>query len=209
VFRDATRRRQNEAALIESERQRLQAQRMEAVGRFAGGVAHDFNNLLTLINGYADLTLMQVDRSSPEREGIEEIRKAGERAASLTRQLLVFSRGQPVKLEVVDLNKIVANFEKMLRRMIGEDIELVTVLANESLHVRVDVGQIEQVIMNLAVNARDAMPGGGRMTLETGVEKPDESIAGPDPGEVSVAYAVLTVTDTGIGIDPQTKAHLF
>ncbi len=165
VFRDATRRRQNEVALIESERQRLQAQRMEAVGRFAGGVAHDFNNLLTLINGYADLALMQVDRSSPERDGIEEIRKAGERAASLTRQLLVFSRGQPVKLEVVDLNKIVANFEKMLRRLIGEDIELVTILASESLHVRVDVGQIEQVIMNLAVNARDAMPGGGRLTL--------------------------------------------
>jgi PAS domain S-box-containing protein len=209
VFRDATRRRQNEVALIESERQRLQAQRMEAVGRFAGGVAHDFNNLLTLINGYADLALMQVDRSSPERDGIEEIRKAGERAASLTRQLLVFSRGQPVKLEVMDLNKIVANFEKMLRRLIGEDIELVTILASESLHVRVDVGQIEQVIMNLAVNARDAMPGGGRLTLQTGVEKPDESIAGPDPGEVSAAYAVLTVTDTGIGIDPQTKAHLF
>ncbi len=205
VFRDATRRRQNEAALLEAERQRLQALRMESVGRLAGGVAHEFNNLLTIINGHAALVLKQIDYSSQERDGIEEIRKAGERAASLTRQLLVISRGQPVKLEVVDLNQVVANFEKMLRRLIREDIELVTILANELLLVRVDVGQIEQVMMNLAVNARDAMPNGGRLTLETQVEELVENGAGPDPGEAGTAHAVLSVTDTGIGIDPRPR----
>jgi two-component system, cell cycle sensor histidine kinase and response regulator CckA len=207
VFRDATRRRQNEAALVESERQRLQAQRMEAIGRFAGGVAHDFNNLLTVINGYADLLLRQNDQSSRSHDGIEQIRKAGEQAALLTRQLLVFSRGKPMKIEVVDLNQIVANFEKMLRRLIGEDIQLATRLAPEPLYVRADVGQVEQIIMNLAVNARDAMPGGGRLTIETGVEPPDVNRA--VPGETSAEYAVLTVTDTGVGIEPEVKAHIF
>jgi two-component system cell cycle sensor histidine kinase/response regulator CckA len=206
VFRDATRRKQNEATLMESERQRLQAQRMEAVGRLAGGVAHDFNNLLTIINGYADLALRRIGYDTQDRKGIEEIRHAGERAANLTRQLLVFSRGQPAKLEVVDLSQILVNFEKMLRRLIGEDIELVTIPANEPLPVRVDVGQIEQVIMNLAANARDAMPGGGRLTLETCVRRPDETVPGADLG---AAYAVLTVTDTGVGIDRAAKAHLF
>ena len=209
VFRDATRRRQNEAALLESERQRLQAQRMETIGRLAGGVAHDFNNLLTIINGYADLVLKQIDRGDQGRIAIEEIRKAGERAAGLTRQLLVFGRGQSVKLEAVDLNRVVANFEKMLRRLIGEDIELVTVLCNDSLPVLADVGQIEQVIMNLAVNARDAMPRGGRLILETRVHRTDQNRADPVPEGTAPAYAVLAVTDTGIGIDPENKPHLF
>jgi two-component system, cell cycle sensor histidine kinase and response regulator CckA len=209
VFRDATRRRQNEAALLESERQRLQAQRMETIGRLAGGVAHDFNNLLTIMNGYADLVLKQIDCDDERRIAIEEIRKAGERAAGLTRQLLVFGRGQTLKLEAVDLNQVVANFEKMLRRLIGEDIELVTILCNESLPVLADVGQIEQVIMNLAVNARDAMPVGGRLTLETRATGPDENCARPVPEAAVVAYAVLTVTDTGSGINPEAKRHLF
>ena len=208
VFRDATRRRQNEADLLESERQRLQAQRLEAIGRLAGGVAHDFNNLLTVINGNAELVLQQMDRNSPARGGLEEIRKAGEGAASLTRQLLVFSRGQPMKPGTADLNRIVANFEKMLRRLIGEDIELVTNLAGEPLWVWADISQIEQVIMNLALNARDAMPGGGRLTLATGRQARDGSEADPALAG-AVEYAVLTVTDTGTGIDQQAKTHLF
>jgi PAS domain S-box-containing protein len=212
VFRDATRRRESEAALVESERQRTQAQRLEAVGRLAGGVAHDFNNLLTIINGYADLALKQADYGDRELKGFAEIRSAGEKAAALTRQLLVFSRGQPAKLEVVDLSQILTNFEKMLRRLVGEDIELVTILASEPLPVRVDVGQIEQVIMNLAANARDAMPHGGRLLIQTGVRSAGEIPPDADSTESAEAcgpYAVLRVTDTGIGIDPKARPHLF
>ena len=191
VFRDATRRKQNEAALLKSERQLLQAQRMEAVGRLAGGVAHDFNNLLTVINGYADLALKQIDGDNPVRSGIEEIRKAGQQATGLTRQLLAFSRGQPLKLEVIDLNQVVANVEAMLRRLIGEDMKLVTILTGEPLCVSADVGQIEQVIMNLAANARDAMPGGGTLTLETAVRVPDDNLASQAPDLPPVRHAVL------------------
>jgi two-component system, cell cycle sensor histidine kinase and response regulator CckA len=209
VFRDATRRKQNETALLESERQLLQAQRLEAVGRLAGGVAHDFNNLLTVINGYADLVLKQTGRESPGRGAIEEILKAGQQAAGLTKQLLAFSRGQPLKLEVIDLNHVVANVEAMLRRLIGEDIELITILAREPLCVTADAGQIEQVIMNLATNARDAMPCGGSLTLETAVKSPDETVADHGPEVQPVWHAVLSVKDTGIGIDPQTKLRMF
>ena len=208
VFRDATRRKENEAALLKSERQLLQAQRMEAFGRLAGGVAHDFNNLLTVINGYADLLFKQIDGDNPVRSGIEEIRKAGQQATGLTRQLLAFSRGQPLKLEVIDLNQVVANFEAMLRRLIGEDMELVTILTGEPLCVTADVGQIEQVIMNLAANARDAMPGGGTLTLETAVKVPDENLASQAPDLQPVRHAVLSVSDTGIGIDPHTRRHM-
>ncbi len=209
VFRDATKRKQSELALLEAQRQRLQAQRMEAVGRLAGGVAHDFNNLLTIISGYADLSLKALGPESPGRGAIEEIRKAGDRASSLTRQLLIFSRGQPTRLEIVDLNRVVTNFEKMLRRLIGEDIRIVTRLAGGPVTVKVDVGQIEQVIMNLAVNARDAMPGGGFLTLETYVKKPAKNSSGPDDGEMPGNYGVLSVMDTGIGIDEQNQSRLF
>ena len=209
VFRDATKRKQGEAALLDSQRQRLQAQRLEAVGRLAGGIAHDFNNLLTIISGYADLALKQMDRHSAGRGGVEEIRKAGERAASLTRQLLIFSRGQPARLEIVDLNQVVANFEKMLRRLIGEDIELVTNLASARVSVQVDVGQIEQIIMNLAVNARDAMPGGGRLTLETEVKELAENDTAAGAEAPRAKYGVLAVIDTGIGIDEQAESRLF
>jgi PAS domain S-box-containing protein len=209
VFRDATRRKQAEAGALELERHRLRGQRMEAVGRLAGGVAHDFNNLLTVINGYADLLLQQVDQASPFRGNAEAIRKAGDRAASLTRQLLVFSRGQPAKLEIADLNRIVADFDTMLRRLIGEDIDLVVNLAAQPLRVRVDIGQIEQIIMNLAANARDAMPHGGRLTLEIGLKElqPNGSeLAGGEPG---IPYAELAVVDTGIGMSQETLARLF
>ena len=205
VFRDATRRLQSEAALLESERERMQAQRMETVGRLAGGVAHDFNNLLMIIMGYADLLLKEMAREAPARSSVEQIRKAGEQASQLTRQLLIFSRGQPAKLESVDLNRVVGNFETMLRRLIGEDVEIVTKLAPAPVTVKVDVGQIEQVVMNLAVNARDAMPGGGRLTLETGVRE----LPGPETGESPVKYAMLAVQDTGVGIDEQAQSRLF
>ena len=198
VFRDATRRLQNEVAALESERHRLRGQRMEAVGRLAGGVAHDFNNLLTVINGYADMMVNQVGPEHPLHGSAEAILQAGERAAALTRQLLLFSRGQPSKLEVADLNVVVAGFEKMLRRLIAEDIELVLNLSSQPLPVLVDIGQIEQVIMNLATNARDAMPHGGRLTLVT---RRAEQPCGP--------CAQLEVADTGVGMDPETAARVF
>ena len=202
VFRDATKRLQTEAALLEAQRQHLQAQRMEAVGRLAGGVAHDFNNLLTIINGYADLSLKEMGHDSPSRSLIEQIRKAGEQASRLTRQLLVFSRGQPTKLEVLDLNRVVANFEKMLRRLIGEDVFMFTTLAPSAVPIEADICQIEQVIMNLALNARDAMPGGGQLTLQTDIK--EVCVDGAD-----TKYAVLSVQDTGIGIDVEAQSHLF
>ena len=204
VFRDATRRKQNEASALESERHRLRAQRMEAVGRLAGGVAHDFNNLLTVINGYAELLMQQIDREAPQRGAAEAIHKAGERAASLTRQLLVFSRGRPPKLEITNLNQIVANFEEMLRRLIGEDVNLVTKLTSQPLLVLADIGQIEQVIMNLAVNARDAMPQGGQLTLETRVHT-----LRVNDSEQLRQYAELAVADTGVGMDSDTLARVF
>jgi two-component system, cell cycle sensor histidine kinase and response regulator CckA len=209
VFRDATRRKQSEAALLESQRRQLQAQRMEAVGRLAGGVAHDFNNLLTVIRGYADVSLRQMSPNSPGRSAIEEIRQAGERASNLTKQLLLFSRGQPTRLETVDLSLIVEGFEGMLRRLIGEDIQIVTNLSPDPIHVHVNVGQIEQVIMNLAANARDAMPRGGRLTLETRIKALGESGPVKDSGEQAAQYAVLAMTDTGIGMDKYTESRLF
>jgi PAS domain S-box-containing protein len=209
VFRDATRRKQSEAAALESERDRLRGQRMEAVGRLAGGVAHDFNNVLTVINGYADLLLKQIAAESPARGSAEAILKAGERAAGLTRQLLLFSRGQLAKPQVVDLNQVVANFEKMLRRLIGEDINLVVHLAARPLLVLADVGQIEQVIMNLATNARDAMPLGGRLTLSTGLKQLRVNGSEAGAGEAGLPHAELNVADTGIGMEPETLTHLF
>ena len=209
VFRDATRRIQNEAAALESERHRLRAQRIEGIGRLAGGVAHDFNNLLTVINAYADQLVRHISPEVPEHGAAQAILKAGERAANLTRQLLVFSRGQPAKPEVVDLNRVLANFEEMLRRLILEDVDLVLTLSTQPLPVMVDVGQIEQVIMNLAVNARDAMPQGGQLTLETRVAELDEKDSDLLPGERAGKCAELVVSDTGVGIDQETMIHLF
>jgi PAS domain S-box-containing protein len=208
VFNDASSRRANAAALREAERQLAQAQRMEAVGRLAGGIAHEFNNMLMVINGYAALVLEEIDDGSPLRSGVQEILKAGDRAATLTRQLLAFAHGQPVKFEVVDLNRIVLDFEKTLRRLIS-GIEIVTTLSEEPLYALVDVGQIEQVIMNLALNARDAMPGGGRLTIATAAGASDVSGAAPDSGNAATGCAVLRVSDTGVGIDPETRAHVF
>ena len=191
------------------EYQLRQAQKMEALGRFAGGVAHDFNNLLTAIQGYASLILMDLGPDDARREDLEEIRKASERAAALTRQILAFSRGQVGEPEPADLNEIVTDLERMLPRLIGEDVALVTVLDPNLRLVHADPRQLEQVIMNLVVNARDAMPDGGRLTLETANEHvaEDDNRVGPElpPGW----YVVLTVSDTGSGIAPEIQASIF
>lgn len=191
------------------EQQLLQSQRMEAVGRLAGGVAHDFNNLLTAIIGYSDLLLMDSNKSQFERANAEEIKKAGQRAAGLTRQLLAFSRKQVLQPKVIELNAVVEDMDKMLRRLIGEDIELVTVLEEVRGRVKADPGQIEQVIMNLVVNARDAMPRGGKLTIETANVELDVHYIRQhmevDPGP----YVLLAVSDTGFGIDKETMPHIF
>jgi PAS domain S-box-containing protein len=202
IVRDITERLRLEAQL-------LQAQKMEAVGRLAGGVAHDFNNLLTIISGYSQLALDQLSELDPVREGMLEINRAGERAAGLTRQLLAFSRKQVLKPEIVNLNAIVADTEKMLRRLIGEDIELVTRLAPKLAEVQVDAGQIEQVIINLAVNARDAMPEGGRLVIETAEADLEEKAEGSGLDLPSGRYVTLSVTDTGAGMDAGTMSHIF
>ncbi|HXV44800.1 MAG TPA: ATP-binding protein, partial [Anaerolineae bacterium] len=192
------------------EEQFHQSQKMEAIGRLAGGVAHDFNNLLTVINGYSELLLYRhLDGTSPLRRYIEEIKKAGERAASLTGQLLAFSRKQVLQPQIIDLNTVVADIDKMLRRLIGEDIDLVTAPGAESGSVKADPGQIEQVIMNLVVNARDAMPHGGNLTVGTANVTLDETytrgIVGLEPGP----HVVLMVKDTGSGMDPEILSHIF
>jgi PAS domain S-box-containing protein len=199
-----------EEALQQTEAQLRQSQKMEAVGRLAGGVAHDFNNLLTVIRGYSELILYRLGEQEPLRKEIEEIKKAADRAAALTGQLLAFSRRQFVAPKVVDLNAVVRNMEGMLRRLIGEDvIELATVLDPNVGQVRADPSQIEQVIMNLAVNARDAMPSGGTLTIETGHVEVSRRIPGRvgpvEPG----SYVLLLVRDTGHGMDEETQSHLF
>ncbi len=207
--RDLTRRRETEEALHRSQEQFRQAQQMEAVGRLAGGVAHDFNNLLTAIRGYADLLLMQLDDGFPLRREVEEIQRAADRAADLTQQLLAFSRKQVLQPKVLDLNAVVSNMDKMIRRLIGEDIDLVTVLRPELGTVKVDPGQIEQVIMNLVVNARDAMPAGGKITIETANVELSPEYAALHAAVQPGLHVMLTVTDTGTGMDDATKQRLF
>jgi len=190
------------------EQQLIQAQKMEAVGRLAGGVAHDFNNLLTIINGYSDFMLRNVDLSERLREDIDEIRRAGERAADLTRQLLAFGRRQMQELRVFDLNDVLSEMARMLRRLIGEDITLSLALAAEPLLIRADRSHIEQVVANLAVNARDAMPRGGTLTIETccACLSPD---AATNLGVEGGGCVQLAIWDTGTGITPEVRAHLF
>jgi PAS domain S-box-containing protein len=190
------------------EEQFLQAQKMEAVGRLAGGVAHDFNNLLTAILGYSDLLLVGIERGNPQRPLVEEIAKAGERAAELTRQLLAFSRKQVLRPQVLDLNRVVANLDKMIRLVLAEPVELVTRLEPGLHPVRADPGQIEQVLMNLVVNAKDAMPRGGRLTIST-TNTTFGAADVPRPELKPGPYVVLTVGDTGCGISDEVKAHLF
>jgi two-component system cell cycle sensor histidine kinase/response regulator CckA len=191
------------------EEQLRQAQKMEAVGQLAGGVAHDFNNLLTIINGYGEVLLGRLRPDDPMGRMLAEIKDAGDRAASLTRQLLVFSRQQVIAPRVLDLNAVVADTARMLRRLIGEDVELATALAPGLGRVKADPGQVEQVLMNLAVNARDAMPTGGKLTIETGNIDIDEGGAALCPGLKPGRYVQLVVTDTGCGMDEATKARVF
>jgi two-component system, cell cycle sensor histidine kinase and response regulator CckA len=200
--RDITERRKLEAQL-------RQSQKMEAVGQLAGGVAHDFNNLLTAILGYCSLILDDVPEGNPMRQDLMEIQSAGERAASLTRQLLAFSRRQMLQPQVVDINTLVKELEKLLRRLISEDVELVMVLASDLLPVRVDPASIEQILVNLAVNARDAMPLGGRLTIETSNVEIDDAYAVTHvvmrPGQ----YVMMAVGDTGRGMDASMRARVF
>ena len=197
-----------EAALSASEEQLRQSQKLEAIGQLAGGVAHDFNNLLTVIGGYSSILLGKLPPDSPHRSSIEEIKKAGDRASSLTRQLLAFSRKQILQPKVLDLNVVVADLEKMVRRLIGEDIDLLTIPSPVLGKVKADPGQVEQVLLNLIVNARDAMPKGGKLTIETrnvvhSEEYAQRHAAQPGP------YVMLAVSDTGCGIDAAIKTRVF
>lgn len=209
TVQDITDLKQAEQALRRSEDRLLQAQKMEAVGRLAGGVAHDFNNILTVIGGYCAMGLQTLDKNDPLQKNITEIQNASERAASLTRQLLAFSRKQVLQPRVLQLNDIVQNMEKMLRRLIGEDVELSIVFDAGLGRVKADPGQLEQVIMNLAVNARDAMPRGGKLTIGTSNVVVDHKLKFRnrtlDVGE----YVLLAITDNGVGMTEEVKAHLF
>lgn len=201
-------------ARLEAERQQweeqyYQAQKMEAMGRLTAGIVHDFNNVLTTINGFAALIQDQFPPDDPIREMINKVLRSGERAAELVRHLLAFSRKQMIEPQVLNLNTVVADMDKMLRRIIGEDINLKTVLAQELWPIKVDPTYMDQVIMNLAVNARDAMPGGGQLTIETAnVTIYDDYTArhfGTQPGE----HVLLAISDTGCGMSPEVKSHLF
>jgi len=191
------------------EEQLQQASKMESVGRLAGGVAHDFNNLLSVIIGYSDVLLENPGLDARAHKQIEEVKKAGDRAAGLTRRLLAFSRQQVLEPKILNLNSIIVETEKMLRRLIGEDIEFQTKLAPDIGSVKVDPGQIEQILMNLAVNARDAMPLGGKLTVETAEVEMDAQSARQHAPCVPGRYVVMTVSDTGVGMDQDTKAHIF
>jgi two-component system cell cycle sensor histidine kinase/response regulator CckA len=217
-LKEAADRKRSAEALRRSDEQLRQSQKMEAIGGLAAGVAHDFNNLLSVILGHAELLRLDLNQSDPIYEGIDEIRGAAERASELTRQLLAFSRQQVLEPRIADLNQIMLGMQKMLKRIIGEDVELKMLPAANLGKVIVDPGQIEQVILNLVVNARDAMPKGGRLTLETGNFVLDEAIvaelaelaelaehAGAKPGP----HVMLAISDTGTGMDDATKARIF
>ncbi len=202
VVRDITKRK-------ELEEQLRQSQKMEAVGRLAGGIAHDFNNILAAILGYSGVAIQEIDEEDPFRQSAVFINQAAKRAAELTKQLLAFSRRQVLSVRVLDLNTIIADLERMLRRLIGDDIELVTVFEEPLAKVMADPSQIEQIVMNLAVNARDAMPAGGRLTMETSNVLLDETSARSLADVESGRYVMITVTDTGQGMDSETMSHVF
>jgi hypothetical protein len=206
---EVTDRRLAETALRATEEQFRQAQKMEAIGQLAGGIAHDFNNLLTAILGYSELLLDRVRDQPDVVQDIEEIRNAGERARSLTAQLLTFSRKQVLEPQILDLNQVVTDAERILRRVIGEDIELVTVKTKSPQRFKADPGQMHQVLMNLAVNARDAMPRGGKLRIETGSAEATPPLAQPDTAAGAKAYVTLKVSDTGCGMPPEVQSRIF
>jgi two-component system, cell cycle sensor histidine kinase and response regulator CckA len=209
TVRDLTTQRRAEDALRRTEEQLRQAQKMEAVGRLAGGIAHDFNNMLSVILSYCDIVLDDLKEGDPMRADIDEIRRSAQRAADLTRQLLVFSRQEVVAARVIDLNDVIAGMDKMLRRILGEDIDLVSVPAPHLGNVLADPSHVEQVIMNLVVNARDAMPTGGKLTIETANVELDDAYAREHLGSKPGPHVMLAVSDTGIGMDEATQARIF
>ena len=202
LFKDVTKAKQ-------LEEQYRQAQRMEAVGRLAGGVAHDFNNLLTIINGYSQILLGTLSETERARQFVDEIRKAGERAAGLTRQLLAFSRKQILQPKVVDLNSLLADMKNMLGRLLGEDVRIDAEYGSDLRRIKADVGQIEQVVMNLAVNARDAMPTGGRLRIETANIDIDDAFRNAHPDAQPGRYVRIRIADTGCGMEPQVLSRIF
>jgi signal transduction histidine kinase len=206
---DITQRKKAQQEIANLQEQLRQSQKMEAVGQLAGGIAHDFNNLLTVIKGYSQLSLIQFKESDPLKVNIDEINKATDRAADLIRQLLAFSRRQTMEMRVLDLNALLRNLQKMLHRVIGEDIELVTRLADDLGRVKVDPGQIEQVIMNLTVNARDAMIEGGKLTIETANVELDGAYARRHVAVAPGRYVMLAVSDTGVGMTPEVRERIF
>ncbi len=209
TFRDITERKQAEANRRQLEAQLLQSQKMESIWRLAGGIAHDFNNCVNVIQGFAQLGLGRVREGDPLADDLGQVLKASERAATLTRQLLAFGRGQVLQPEVLNLNQVLAEMEKMLRRLIGEDIEQMRVLAHDLGLVKADPGQFGQVIMNLVINARDAMPEGGKLTIATANVELDADLADRYEGRAPGPYVMVAVTDTGVGMDSQTVARIF
>ncbi len=209
ISRDVTERRRVEQERAKLQEQLQQAQKMESIGRLAGGVAHDFNNLLTVINGYTGMLLGEVRNDDPLHDRLAEIERAGNRAAELTRQLLAFSRKQVIEPRVLDLNEAVEEVTKMLRRLLGEDIEVMTMLAPDLGRVQADSGQIHQLLVNLAVNARDAMPDGGKFTIETQNIEIDADYMAAHAESRPGWHVLLAVTDDGIGMDPETQRRAF
>ena len=202
VIRDITEQKRLEAQL-------LQSQKLEAVGTLAGGIAHDFNNILTAITGYSDMLLMKLGQDSPLRGDVGEIRRAAGRAAALVRQLLAFSRKQKAAFAVVDVNGLIRNMQKMLYRLIGEDITLVMQLADHELKIRADSGQLEQIAVNLVVNARDAMPGGGKIVVRTEQVAVDERFCRRHPDAVAGRFVLISVRDEGTGMDKEVMEKVF
>lgn len=209
VLRDVTERKRSEQERAGLEEQLRQAQKLESIGRLAGGVAHDFNNLLTVINGYSGLLLGELSAGDPLRDSVEEIHKAGERATGLTQQLLAFSRKQVLRLQAIDLNSVVAETQPMLARMVGEDVGLSVRLHPATTVIYADPHQVQQVLMNLAVNSRDAMPRGGKLWIETNVVEWNGKGAQAHPGARAGRYVVLTVRDDGEGMGEETRRHIF
>jgi len=209
LCRDITKRKQAEQQMLSLQAQLLQSQKMEAIGRLAGGVAHDFNNLLTVISIQTQLALRGLREGDPLKEKLEDIEQAADRAANLTRQLLAFSRRQILDIKILNLNIIVSDLEKMLHRIIGEDIELASMLADDLGMVKVDPGQMEQVIVNLAVNAKDAMPSGGNLTIETANLELDEGYARSHAGMIPGVYVMLSVSDSGVGMTREVQEQIF
>jgi PAS domain S-box-containing protein len=209
VMRDITARKRAEKEMASLQEQLRQSQKMEAIGRLAGGIAHDFNNILAVIKGICDLSLLDLREGDPLYENLKEIDRSTENAAGLTRQLLAFSRKQIFEVKVLDLNQVIQRLAKMLRRILGEDIDLATFFTEELGRVKVDPGQMEQVIINLSVNARDAMPGGGKLTFETANVELDESYAYRHIGAKPGSYVMLSISDTGAGMTPEVRERIF